>query len=84
MTEILVISECITPCQSPASTISFRVTVCLERVVLGTTVRIDPINTRRRLVGKGQAGGNRGRLSVAYTKNVVIRKKNNFYFNLEG
>ena len=56
--EMRVVSERVTPNQSPASSISFHVTVNLECVVLRSTVRINPINTRdkrRRLTAKGLA-----------------------------
>ena len=53
-----VVRERVTPDQCPASSISFHVTVNLKWADLGTTERINPINSRRRrrrLAAKGLA-----------------------------
>ena len=56
--EMCVVREPVTPDQSPASSISFHVTVNLKWTDLGTTKRINPINSRmrrRRQAAKGLA-----------------------------
>ena len=68
-----VIGKCIAICQGPASSISVHVAVSLERVGLGSTVRINPINTRggrRRLVAESLTRGNCRWLSGTYMTSI--------------
>ena len=58
--EKLIISKGVAPHQSPASSISVHITVSLERIGMGPTIWINPINPRRRkrkLTSQGLARG---------------------------